>query len=119
MDNLWKWRICIVEWCCLCKASGELPDHLLFHCTFAQAICSLVFCLFGISWVMPTQVIDLLASWMGGFSKSCLALVWGAVPHCVMRLLWREHNNRLLRDKRLLHWILNPNFLRTLLSRCL
>ncbi|GMY13000.1 serine/threonine-protein kinase ATM-like [Fagus crenata] len=62
--------ICIVDWCCLCKSSGELPDHLILHCTFAQAIWSLVFCLFGISWVMPARVVDLLSSWMGGFGKS-------------------------------------------------
>ena len=114
MDNLWKWRICIVEWCCLCKASGELPDHLLFHCTFAQAICSLVFCLFGISWVMLARIIDLFTSWMGGFSKCCLALVWGAVPHCVMWLLWCERNNCVFEGQQVTSMDLKSKFLRTL-----
>ena len=50
--------------------------------------------LFGISWVMLARIIDLFTSWMGGFSKCRLALVWGAVLHCVMWLLWRERNNR-------------------------
>jgi hypothetical protein len=79
-----------------------------------------VFCLFGISWVMLAQIIDLFTSWMGGFGKSHSALVWGAVPHCVMWLLWRECNNRVFeRVKRLLQWILNPNFLGLCLSGCL
>jgi hypothetical protein len=93
MDNLRKQKICIVEWCCLCTAGGESPDYLLLHSTFSQDIWSLVFCLFGISWVMLDKVVDLLACWKGDFGKSQLALVWGAVPHCVMWLLWRERNN--------------------------
>jgi hypothetical protein len=106
--------ICIVDWCCLCKSSGELPDHLLLHCTFAQAIWSLVFCLFGISWVMPARVVDLLSSWMGGFGKSRSALVWGAVPHCVMWLLWRERNNRVFEGQEVTSLDLKSKFLRTL-----
>uniref|UniRef100_A0A2N9GD08 Agenet domain-containing protein n=1 Tax=Fagus sylvatica TaxID=28930 RepID=A0A2N9GD08_FAGSY len=38
---------------------------------------------------------DLLAGWMGGFGKSRSALVWGAVPHCVLWVLSREQNNRI------------------------
>jgi hypothetical protein len=118
MDNLRKRRICIVDWCCLCKSSGEWPDHLLLHCPFAQAIWSLVFCLFGISWVMPARVIDLLTSWMGGFGKSRLAFVWGVVPHCVMWLLWRERNNRVFEGQEITSLDLKFKFLRTL-SGCL
>jgi hypothetical protein len=41
--------------------------HLLLHCTLAQTLWSLVFCLFGISWVMPAQVTELLAGWICDF----------------------------------------------------
>jgi hypothetical protein len=34
MDNLRKCHICIVEWWCLCKTSGEPIDHLLLHCAY-------------------------------------------------------------------------------------
>ena len=30
MDNLRKQKICIVEWCCLCKSSGESSDFMIF-----------------------------------------------------------------------------------------
>jgi hypothetical protein len=25
----------VIEWCCLCKKSGESIDHLLLHCEIA------------------------------------------------------------------------------------
>jgi hypothetical protein len=73
-----------------------------------------VFCLFGISWVMLSQIIDLFTSWMGGFGKSRSALVWGAVPHCVMWLLWRERNNRVFEGQEVTSLDLKSKFLRTL-----
>ncbi len=114
MDNLRKRGICLVEWCCLCKKSGESPEHLLLHCSYAQALWSFAFSLFGISWVMPAQITDLLTSWMGGFAKSRAALVWGEVPHCVMWLLWREHNHRVFEGQEVTSLDLKSSFLRTL-----
>jgi hypothetical protein len=84
IDNLRKRNICIVDWCCMCKHSGESPNHLLLHHEMAQSLWSMVFCLFGVVWVMPGSVVEVLASWMGSFRKSLHADVWGAVPLCVM-----------------------------------
>jgi hypothetical protein len=94
MDNLRKRHLCIVDWCCMCKHSGESPNHLLLHCETAQSLWSMVFCLFGVVWVMPRSVVEVMASWMGSFRKSSHADVWGAVPLCVMWVLWRERNLR-------------------------
>lgn len=33
--NLIKRGIIVVEWCCMCKCSGEAVDHLLFHSRIA------------------------------------------------------------------------------------
>lgn len=39
MDNLRKWRIIIVNWCCcMWKKNGEFVDHLLLHCEMAKAL---------------------------------------------------------------------------------
>ncbi len=94
IDNLRKRNICIVDWCCMCKRSGESPNHLLLHCEMAQSLWSMVFCLFGVVWVMPGSVVEVLASWMGCFRKSLHADVWGAAPLCVMWVIWRERNLR-------------------------
>lgn len=39
-DNLRKRTIILVDWCCLCRQSGEKVDHLLLHCNFTYAMWS-------------------------------------------------------------------------------
>ncbi len=51
----------------MCKKSVESIDYLLLQFDFAYNLWLLVFCLFGIHWVMPKRVLDLLACWRGGF----------------------------------------------------
>lgn len=41
-----------VEW-------GKM-DHLLLHCDVAQELWTLLFCMFGILWVMPKTEVELL-----------------------------------------------------------
>ena len=52
-----------------------MVDHLLMHCTLAREMWDFVFALFGIYWVMPRRVFDLLACWQGGFGHhQCVAI---------------------------------------------
>ena len=44
----------------MCKCDGESVDHLLLHCSVAYELWSMIFGLFGISWVMPRSVLGLL-----------------------------------------------------------
>jgi hypothetical protein len=37
-DTLRRRNIVVVEWCCMCKKSGESIGHLLFHCDVAWDI---------------------------------------------------------------------------------
>jgi hypothetical protein len=62
-DNLRKRNVIVIEWCCLCKKSGESIDHLLLHCDIARDLWSYVLILFGVQWVMPRMVLELLNSW--------------------------------------------------------
>ena len=42
---------------------------------------------------MPRRVVDLLAGWMGRFSKLRGGNCWKAIPLCLMWIIWLEWNN--------------------------
>jgi hypothetical protein len=50
--------------------------------------------LFGVHWVMPKRVVDLLASWQGSFRRHKHGGIWKYVPHCLLWCIWRERNAR-------------------------
>jgi hypothetical protein len=62
LDNLRKKNVVVVEWCCMCKKSGESIDHFLIHCEVARELWSFILHLCGVEWVIPRRVIDLLVS---------------------------------------------------------
>jgi hypothetical protein len=51
-DNLRHHGVILVNWCCMCKVTGESMDHLLLHCPYAKELWDIVFVLFWIHWVM-------------------------------------------------------------------
>ena len=61
IDNLCKRRIIVLDWCYMFKRCGESVHHLLLHCPIAFELWSLVFCLFGLHWVMPHLVLIFLS----------------------------------------------------------
>ena len=73
LDNLRR-NIYIVNRCCMCKNIWESVGHLLLFCSYACNLWTFVFSLFGISWVMPKQVVDLLVCWNRGVGGRC----WGS-----------------------------------------
>ena len=67
IDNLRKRHLFVLVWYFMCKGGGEFVDHLLLHCPIAFEMWSTIFCLFGICWVMPQRVVDLLDCWSCNF----------------------------------------------------
>ena len=54
----------------------------------------------GVSWVMPKQVVDLLACCNRGVGSKCWAtVIWGAIPQCIMWTILWEHNLRTFNGK--------------------
>ena len=84
-------------WCCMCCCDGETMDHLLMHCNIVHALWSFVFKAFGVLWVLPHRVVDLLFEWRNWFGKHNLSL-WNLVPLCLMWTVWRERNARTFED---------------------
>jgi hypothetical protein len=95
-DNLRRRNIILVDWCCLCKEDGETIDHLFLHCKVARELWNSVFNLFGVVWVMPRKVVELLWCWQGSLGRH--REIWKATPHCLMWCLWRERNARTFED---------------------
>ena len=93
-ENLRHRGIILVNWCCMCKVAGESVDDLLLHCTYAKELWDMIFVLFGIHWVMPRNVMALFDCWQGSLGQYQNAVIWRAVPHCVLWCLWRERNAR-------------------------
>ena len=52
-----------------------------------------MFSLFGVSWVMPKQVVNLPACWNKVVGQCQIAVVWGVVLLCLMWTIWREQNH--------------------------
>jgi hypothetical protein len=110
LDNLRKRNIVLVNICGMCKKEEESIDHLLLHCESAQFLWNAFFSHFGLTWVMPRGVVDLLHCWWSG-GHPCSAVVWKMVPLCIMWCLWSERNGRFFEDSKrslevLLHFFL-------------
>jgi hypothetical protein len=75
---------------------GEFVDHLLLHCEVAYAFWNVFSSRFGLSWVMPKQVVDLYTWWIVGNTRS--VAVWKMVSSCLLCCLWREMNWRSFKD---------------------
>jgi hypothetical protein len=99
IDNLRRRRVLVMNWCCMCKKSGESITHLFLHCPVASELWSLIFSIFGVQWVMPSGVMALLACWRNGLGQSRNIEIWRAAPHCVLWCIWGERNSRCFEDK--------------------
>lgn len=97
-DNLRRRRILFVDWCCICKQDGASVDRLLFHCLMAREIWSFVVCLFGLQWVMPKKVVELLVCWNWRDSRNRMGVIWNAIPLCITLIIWKEWDNRTFED---------------------
>ena len=49
----------------------------------ARDLWSLLFCLFGMKWVMPYRVVDLLACWKEQFARHRSSGIWKVIPLCI------------------------------------
>ena len=94
IDSLRKRKVCILHWFYVCKCTSETVDHLFLHCLVALELWDMVFGLFGVCWVMPMFVVELLACWQGRFGRHRNGYIWIVLPHCLMWCIWKERNSR-------------------------
>lgn len=82
--NLQKSMVIKVDWCYMCKKSGEAVDHLLLHCEIARTLWEDVFRRLELSWVMIATMIELLASWTNLGSIPHITTVWKMISICIL-----------------------------------
>ena len=46
---------------------------------------------FGLSWVIPRSILDLLFGWWNWLGKHS-SQVWNLVPLCILWCIWKERN---------------------------
>ena len=93
-DNLMRRGYTLVGWCCMCHNAGETGNHLLIHCTLASDLWHLILRSFGVPWVFPNNIADLLFGWFNCFGKHNCS-VGNLVPLCLMWTVWHERNSRI------------------------
>ena len=69
LDNLMLRGLPLANCCCMCCCNAESLDHLLLFCLIAHSLWMYMLRLFGIDWVMPGLVVDLLFCWYNWLGK--------------------------------------------------
>ena len=98
LDNLMLRGCPLVNRRCLCCNNEESVDHLLLFCPIAHSLWMYMIRLFGIKWVMPGLVVDLLFCWYHWLGKHS-SDIWDLVPGCLMWTIWTEQNRRSFEDE--------------------
>ncbi|RVW72790.1 putative inactive ATP-dependent zinc metalloprotease FTSHI 2, chloroplastic [Vitis vinifera] len=102
--------------CNLCKENEETANHILIHCGKTRDLWNLLFSSFGVVWVLPDSVRNLLLEWkMKGMGKK-RSVVWKMAPICLFWCIWGERNRRTFLEEEMSNTSLRKLFLRSLLE---
>jgi hypothetical protein len=112
-ENLCKRGYYMTSWCCMCRCNGETVEHLLLHCPVVGVLWNWVLQAFGIHWVIPGTVADLLFSWWNGLGRHS-SDIWNLVPACLMWTVWKERNQRTFEDTTRAEYQILEGFILTL-----
>jgi hypothetical protein len=83
LDNLRKRYVIVMDRYCMCKKCIETLDLLLHH-EVAKDLWVLTFHLFGLEWIMPQMVLELLACWRGQLGSRHRLEASRMSPLCLM-----------------------------------
>ena len=57
-----------------------------------RVLWEIVLALFGVQWVFPEIVKEVLLSWRGPFVGKKRKKIWNSIPLCIFWTVWRERN---------------------------
>ena len=76
----------------LCGCEEEYVNHILIHCIVEKVLWDMIFALFGVQWVFPETVKEVLISWRGSFVGKKRKKIWDSIPLCIFWTVWKERN---------------------------
>ena len=110
-----------MNWCCMCRFSGETMDRLLVHRDVTLEFWYRLLSMYVVHWVLPKTIAELFFGWWNWVGKHGSYLGWNRTPLCLMWMPWREMNNCTFNGAEALVIELESLFVRSLfeLSHCL
>ena len=97
LDKLQKRGWQLPNRCYLCGCEEENANHILLHCTVVKTIWEITLVIFGVQWVFPESVIEVLLSWRGSFVGKKRKKIWKSIPLCIFWTVWKERNRIVFR----------------------
>ena len=67
-------------------------NHILGTLIVVRVLWEIVLVLFGIQWVFPETVKEVLISWRGPFVDKKGKKIWKSIPLCIFWTVWKEMN---------------------------
>ena len=92
LDQLQKRGWALANKCYLCQRHEESINHILLHCVKTMTLWALLFSMFGVQWVLPATVKEMLLGWNGSFVGKKRKGVWRASPLCLFWMVWKARN---------------------------
>ena len=81
-----------------CGKKEEEPEHILIHCPSIWDQWTDLLSAFGVYWVSPYLVKDLLHNWLHFPARKKAKAIWRIAPLILFWVIWRERNRIIFED---------------------
>ncbi|CAL5388149.1 unnamed protein product [Camellia sinensis] len=85
--------------CAFCGNVEESTVHLLVHCYYSWRIWSVIVNWWGILWVSPGSIQELLVWWFGQKRQHLGRVIWEALPLAILWTIWIARNDKVFNSK--------------------
>ena len=92
LDRLQKRGWQLPNCCFLCGCEEETVNHILLHYTVVRVLWEIILALFGVPWVFPKIVKEVLFSWKDPFVGKKRKNIWNSISLCIFWTVWKERN---------------------------
>ena len=79
--------------CGFCESEIESVDHVFLHCMYVHKVWTDCLKWWGMIWVTPKSVCDLLIWWQSFKFKKRKKLFWEAIPMTILWAVWKRRND--------------------------